>query len=101
MRDFRVGDCVLVINAACEPGLIGHVGTVARAAAPVAGVDRFGRVAAGVYAVVDLPNDVNRHGTTLWYLRPEHLIKLGPPDDLQEREDWIPDNACGVSGMTA
>jgi hypothetical protein len=93
MNHFRVGDCVLVINAACEPGLIGHVGTVARAAEPVSGIDRFGRVAAGIYVVVDLPEDVNRHRTTLWYLRPEYLIKLSPPDSSTTKEEWIPDNA--------
>jgi hypothetical protein len=82
MNHFRVGDGVLVINAACEPGLIGHVGTVARAAEPVSGIDRFGRVVAGLYVVVDLPEDVNRHGTTLWYFRPEHLLKLGPFPDV-------------------
>jgi hypothetical protein len=89
MRNFRVGDCVLVINAACEPALIGHVGIVTRAAEPVSGIDRFGRVVAGLYVVVDLPENVNRHGTTLWYLPPEYLIKLKPDADLAAKLDPI------------
>lgn len=89
MQHFKVRDCVLVINAAYDPGLIGHVGTVERVEEQVSGIDRFGRLVSGVFVVVDLPGDVNRHGTTLWYLRPEYLIKLSPPDHVLADEALI------------
>lgn len=82
MQYFNVGDYVLVINSAYEPGIIGHVGTVERVENQVSGFDRFGRLVSGIFVVVDLPWDVNRHGTTLWYLKPEYLIKLNPGDDI-------------------
>lgn len=80
MQHFNIGDCVLVINASYEPGIIGHVGTVERAADQVSGFDKFGCIVSGVFVVVDLPADVNRHGTTLWYMRPRHLLKLRPDE---------------------
>ena len=87
MQHFKVGDGVLVINATYEPRIIGHVGTVGRAADLVSGVDRFGCVVCGEFVVVDLPGDVNRHGTTLWYLKPEYLIKLDPDVEVEQWAD--------------
>jgi len=87
MQHFKVGDCVLVINASYEPGIIGHVGTVERAADLVSGIDKFGRVVCGEFVVVDLPGDMNRHGTTLWYMRPGHLLKLRPDVGEESRVD--------------
>lgn len=86
MQYFHIGDCVLVVNATYEPGIIGHVGTVERAADFVSGLDKYGRRVSGVFVVVDLPGDLNRHGTTLWYMRPPHLIKLKPGGAFVEEE---------------
>ena len=74
---------MLVINAGYEPGIIGHVGTVERAEDQASGIDKYGRFVAGVFVVVDLPGDVNRHGATLWYLKPEYLIKLKPGEHIE------------------
>ena len=76
MRQFEVGDLVLLINSDYNSDLIGHVGIVARAENSVTGVDKYGCYISSRYVVVDLPDDINRHGTTLWYLRPHHLIKI-------------------------
>ncbi len=84
-QHFDVGDLVLVINADYNPGLIGCAGTIARRAARIAGYDKYGRLRTGVYVVVDLPGRLNRHGTTLWYKKPEYLIKLDP-DEWQDTE---------------
>ena len=78
MRQFEVGDLVLLINSDYNSDLIGHVGIVARAENFVTGVDKYGCYTSSRYVVVDLPDDINRHGTTLWYLRPYHLIKINP-----------------------
>ncbi|MEX2525610.1 MAG: hypothetical protein WD750_11685 [Gammaproteobacteria bacterium] len=82
-QHFDVGDLVLVVNADYNPGLIGCTGTIARPAARIAGYDRFGQLRAGVYVVVDLPGRLNRHGTTLWYKKPQYLIKLSPDDRIR------------------
>ncbi|MCZ6717567.1 MAG: hypothetical protein ACE1Z4_03225 [Gammaproteobacteria bacterium] len=85
MQHFEVGDLVLLINASYNPDIIGHVGTVMHSEDHFAGFDKFGRYISGNYVVVDLPDDVNRHGTTLWYLKPKHLIRI-TPDNLSETE---------------
>ena len=73
---FEPGDLVLLINSVYNPEIIGHVGTVCHGEAEFTGTDKFGRYISGIYVVVDLPGDVNRYGTTLWYLKPVHLVKL-------------------------
>ena len=78
MSYFNIGDQVLVINSIYNSDLIGHVGAVAHSADLFAGHDRNGRFISGKFAVVDLPGDINRHGTTLWYFRPDHLLKISP-----------------------
>ena len=77
-RYFEPGDMVLLINAIYNPEIIGHVGIVRHGEAEVTGKDKFGRCISGTFVIVDLPGDINRHGTTLWYLKPRHLIKLFP-----------------------
>jgi hypothetical protein len=78
MCHFSIGDQVLVINSTYNPDLIGHVGAVAHCADLFAGYDKNGCFISGKFVVVDLPNDINRYGTTLWYFQPEHLIKISP-----------------------
>jgi hypothetical protein len=85
MQYLEVGDLVLLINASYNPELIGHVGTVMHSEDHVAGFDKFGCYISGNYVVVDLPDAINRHGTTLWYLKPKHLIRI-TPDNLSEAE---------------
>jgi len=89
-QHFEVGDLVLVVNADYNPGLIGCTGSIARRASRIAGYDKYGRLRTGVYVVVDLPGRINRHGTTLWYKKPQYLIKLSPDDGIRmkrTRED--------------
>jgi len=81
---FENGDLVLLINSIYNPEIIGHIGVVARSESQITGYDRYGCLISGNYVVVDLPNDINRHGTMLWYLKPEHLKKIIPGDDKQE-----------------
>ena len=78
MSYFSINDQVLVINSLYNPALIGHVGTVAHSAGFFTGHDRNGRFISGKFVVVDLPDDINRYGTTLWYFRPDHLVKISP-----------------------
>lgn len=81
MQHYETGDLVLVINSIYNTGIIGHVGTVHHGEAIFSGKDKFGRFITGIFVVVDLPDDVNRYGTTLWYLKPQHLIKLPSDND--------------------
>lgn len=83
MQYFENGDLVLLINSIYNPEIIGHIGVVARSESQITGYDRYGRLISGNYVVVDLPNDINRHGTMLWYLKPEHLVKIIPDDGQQ------------------
>ena len=78
MSYLSIGDQVLVINSVYNPELIGHVGTVEHNVDQFDGYDRYGCFISGKYAVVDLPGDINRYGTTLWYFRPDHLLKISP-----------------------
>jgi hypothetical protein len=78
MRRFKVGDLVLLINSDYNSDIIGHVGLVAQAESFVTGFDKYGSYISNRYVVVDLPDDINRHGTTLWYLKSHHLIKISP-----------------------
>jgi hypothetical protein len=78
MRDPATGDLVLVINAVFHPELIGCTGTVEHGRAPFSGHDRFGRTVSGEFVIVDIPGAVNRHGTTLWYFRPPHVLRIDP-----------------------
>ena len=78
MIHFSAGDHVLVINSIYNPNLIGHDGTVAKCADFVTGYDKNGYFISGKFVVVDLPGDSNRYGTTLWYFRPAHLLKIIP-----------------------
>jgi len=80
---FENGDLVLLINSIYNPEIIGHIGIVAVSESQITGCDRFGCMISGNYVVVDLPNDINRHGTTLWYLKPGHLVKIMPDDGQQ------------------
>ena len=84
MQYFENGDLVLLINSIYNPEIIGHIGAVALCDSHITGYDRYGRLISGNYVVVDLPNDINRHGTTLWYLKPEHLVKIIPGDENRE-----------------
>ncbi len=97
MKYFDVGDLVLIINATCNQDLIGHAGTVMHSEDHFSGYDKFGYYQSGLYVVVDLPGDRNRHGTTLWYLKPEHLIKITPEECSKKFEKQVkvscsPDN---------
>ena len=83
MQHFKIGNLVLLINSIYNPDIIGHVGTVIHGEDHFSGIDKFGRTVSGIYVVVDLPGDINRHGTTLWYLKPHHLIKISPDDDIK------------------
>lgn len=78
MNYFSIGDQVLVINSVYNLVLIGHVGEVAHNTGQFDGYDRYGRFISGKFVVVDLPGDINRYGTTLWYFRPDHLLKISP-----------------------
>jgi len=93
MQHFETGDLVLLINSIYNPEIIGHVGTVRHGEAVFAGTDKFGRSVSGIFVIVDLPDDVNRFGTTLWYLKPGHLIKLSP-DDIFRKETTISSTHC-------
>jgi hypothetical protein len=83
VQHFKVGDLVLVINADYNPGLIGHAGTIARPADRIVGYDKFGQLNSGIYVVVDLPDKMNKYGTTLWYKKPEYLVKISPDDSFE------------------
>ena len=83
MQHFTVGSLVLLINSTYNPDIIGHVGTVMHGEDYFSGVDKFGLIVSGIFVVVDLPGDTNRHGTTLWYLKPNHLIKISPDDNIK------------------
>jgi hypothetical protein len=83
MQHFKTGDLVLIINSVYNFGIIGHAGTVKLGADHVSGYDKDGCLVSGTFVVVDLPGDRNRYGTTLWYLKPEHLIKIHPRDDTR------------------
>ena len=91
MQHFKVGDLVLLINSTCNPDIIGHVGTVMHSAGHFSGYDKWGRFVSGIFVVVDLPGDINRHGTTLWYLKPNHLIKITPDDAIKAETMVTPD----------
>jgi len=83
VQHFEVGDLVLVINADYNPDLIGHAGTIARRADRIVGYDRFGQLNAGIYVVVDLPDKTNKYGTTLWYKKPQYLVKISPDESFE------------------
>lgn len=83
MQHFQVGNLVLLINSTYNPDIIGHVGTVMHSEDHFSGVDKFGHFVSGIFVVVDLSGDINRHGTTLWYLKPHHLIKISPDEDIK------------------
>lgn len=85
-RDLKAGDLVMVINALYHPELIGHAGTVVHGAGQVSGIDRHGRGVAGVFVIVDLAHDLNRHGTSLWYFKASHLLRIDPGEPLPDRE---------------
>jgi hypothetical protein len=91
MQHFKVGDLVMLINSTCYPDIIGHVGTVMHSEGHFCGYDKWGRFVSGIFVVVDLPGDINRHGTTLWYLKPNHLIKITPDDDIKAETTVTPD----------
>ena len=93
MQHFKTGDLVLLINSTYNPDIIGHVGTVMHSEDYFSGTDKFGCLISSNFVVVDLPGDINRHGTTLWYLKPHHLIKISPGDDIKaETSDMLNDN---------
>lgn len=83
VQHFRVGDLVLVINADYNPDLIGHAGTIARPADRIVGYDKYGQLNSGIYVIVDLPDKMNKYGTTLWYKKPEYLVKISPDAHLE------------------
>ena len=78
MYIFSSGDRVLVINSIYNPDLIGHVGIIEHCADFFTGYDKNGCFISGKFVIVDLPDDINRYGTTLWYFKPEHLVKITP-----------------------
>ena len=78
MHRFEAGDLVLLINSDYNPDIIGCVGTVVLTERFVTGFDKYGCCISNRYVVVDLPDNINRHGTTLWYLKPDYLIKFSP-----------------------
>lgn len=98
-QQFEVGDLVLVVNADYNPDLIGYTGTIARRADRIAGYDKYGRLRTGVYVVVDLPDKINRLGTTLWYKKPQYLVKISPDGtfgaDVLEEHRLI--DSCSLS----
>jgi hypothetical protein len=83
VQHFENGDLVLLINSIYNPEIIGHIGIVECRESQITGYDRFGGLISGNYVVVDLANDINRHGTTLWYLKPEHLKKINPGNAIK------------------
>lgn len=85
MQHFENGDLVLLINSIYHPEIIGHIGTITCGESQVTAYDRYDRLITGNFAVVDLPNDINRYGTTLWYLKPGHLIKIKPGSSLKPK----------------
>ena len=91
MQYFKVGDMVMLINSTCNPDIIGHIGTVVHSAGPFCGYDKLGRFVSGIFVVVDLPDDINRHGTTLWYLKPNHLIRISPDAAVKAETTVTPD----------
>ncbi len=98
MQHFKIGDLALLINSTYNPDIIGHIGTVMHSEDHFSGVDKFGRFVSGIFVVVDLPDDINRHGTTLWYLKPHHLIKISPVDNVKTETTDIPyDNKLSSS----
>jgi len=84
MQDLKVGDLVLVINSLYNPDLIGHDGMVVHGEDHFSGMDKFGRFISGPFVIVDLAGVSNRHGTTLWYFKAKHLLKITPGDTLQD-----------------
>ena len=96
MQDFKVGDLVLVINSIYNPDIIGHVGTVMHSEDHFSGIDKFGQFVSGPFVIVDLGSAVNRHGTTLWYFKAKHLLRIAPGDTLQEadQETGLAEKCC-------
>jgi hypothetical protein len=82
MQQYSVGDLVLVINSIYHPYLIGHAGIVVQCTGNFSGYDKYGRFVSGAFTVVDLPGDVNRHGTTLWFFKPHHIIRISPDESV-------------------
>ena len=78
MQNFDIGDLVLVIKSDYYPNLIGQAGIVAITARTVTGTDKFGNSLTDRYVIVDLPDEINRFGTTLWYFKPHYLLKILP-----------------------
>ena len=83
MQNFNIGDLVLIINSDYVPSLVGQAGIVVMAARNINGTDKFGNHLSGWYTVVDLPEEINRFGTTLWYFKPHYLLKISP--DYKEK----------------
>ena len=94
MQHFKVGDLVVLINSTYTPEIIGHVGMVMHSEDHFSGHDKFGCFVSEIFVVVDLPGDINRHGTTLWYLKPNHLIKISPDDDIKAETTDTPMCDC-------
>lgn len=95
MRYFNTGDLVLVINSLYNPDIIGCAGIVVRGEDKCAGLDKHGNYISGIFVTIDLPDSINRHGTTLWYFKPQHLIRITPdgkniPASLPEPIGIIP-----------
>lgn len=78
MQNFNIGDLVLIINSDYIPSLVGQAGIVAITTRTVTGIDKYGNHLSGWYVAVDLPEEINRFGTTLWYFKPHYLLKISP-----------------------
>ena len=87
IQRFCPGDLVLVINSLYNPDIIGNTGTVMYGENYVFGEDRNGQLVSGTFVIVDLPGNTNSFGNTLWYLKPEHLIKINPDKNAVEDPD--------------
>ena len=87
MQYLKLGDLVLVINSIYHPENIGHIGTVVHGEDHFSGIDKFGQFVSGPFVIVDLPGAGNRHGTTLWYFKATHLLRIAPGDTLQDTNE--------------
>ena len=78
MQRFYIGDLVLIINSDYYPYLVGQAGIVVMNEKTITGTDKYGNTLSGRYVVVELSEEINRFGTTLWYFKPHYLLKISP-----------------------
>ena len=85
MQNLDIGDLVLIINSDYYPYLVGQSGIVAMTEKTITGTDKFGNTMTDRYVVVDITDETNRFGTTLWYFKRQYLLKIKPDAEFKIR----------------